>query len=79
MWNIISTPLPTVFPISNGLKYLFPNLVTHEYNEPIYSMSSYQEIKNVIFDMNGDGFSRSDGFSGHFYQAYWDIMMSVVH
>jgi len=32
------------------------------------------EIKDAVFALNGDGAPGADGFGGHFYQTFWDIV-----
>ncbi|PNX77655.1 hypothetical protein L195_g015173 [Trifolium pratense] len=39
---------------------------------------SREEIKDVVFTMNGDGAPGPDGFSGQFYQCYCHIVASDV-
>jgi len=36
------------------------------------------EVKNVVFDLSGDGAPGPDGFGGFFYQHFWDILGSDV-
>ncbi|XP_019432196.1 PREDICTED: uncharacterized protein LOC109339236 [Lupinus angustifolius] len=38
------------------------------------SIPSHQEIKDVVFGLNGDGAPGPDGFGGCFYQDFWDIV-----
>ncbi|KAF1894215.1 hypothetical protein Lal_00004139 [Lupinus albus] len=37
-------------------------------------MSMFMKIKNVVFDLNGEGAPGPDGFSGCFYQSFWPIV-----
>lgn len=32
------------------------------------------ELKETVFEMSGDSAPGLDGFSGSFYQAFWDII-----
>jgi hypothetical protein len=36
------------------------------------------DIKAAVFEMNGDGAPGPDGFGGHFYQTFWDIIENDV-
>jgi hypothetical protein len=36
------------------------------------------EVKLALFEMNGDGVSGLDGFSGHFFQFFWDVVSTDV-
>ncbi|KAK2377327.1 hypothetical protein QL285_078023 [Trifolium repens] len=58
-----------------------PDLVSTEDNNFLTSTPSDAEIKLAIFSMNGDGAPGPDGFGGHFYQHFWDIMASdeILH
>jgi len=57
-----------------------PNLVTSAENDLLCSLPMISEIKSAVFDLNGDGASGPDGFGGHFYQTFWDIVaMDVVN
>ncbi|WJX72383.1 hypothetical protein P8452_56269 [Trifolium repens] len=51
-----------------------PCLVSPEENHSLTSVPTEAEIKTAIFDMNGDGAPGPDGFVGHFYQHFWDIV-----
>ncbi|KAK2369221.1 hypothetical protein QL285_082369 [Trifolium repens] len=58
-----------------------PDLVSTEDNNFLTSTPSDAEIKSAIFSMNGDGAPGPDGFGGHFYQHFWDIVASdeILH
>ncbi|XP_019432708.1 PREDICTED: uncharacterized protein LOC109339679 [Lupinus angustifolius] len=48
-----------------------PTMITDTDNSRLSSIPSHDEIKSVVFDMNGDGAPGPDGFGGSFYQAFW--------
>ena len=61
--------------VDNGLvAKVIPTLVSTEENATLISMPLFDEIKNVMFDMNADGAPGPDGFGGHFFQHFWDIV-----
>jgi hypothetical protein len=65
--------------ISNDLVVrTIPKLVTEEENNMLIRLPLREEIKAAIFDLNGDGAPGPDGFGGHFYQFFWDIVGSDV-
>jgi len=55
-----------------------PSLVTNEDNNNLLRLPQWEEIKNAVFALNGDGTPRPDGFGGRFYQTYWDIVGTDV-
>jgi hypothetical protein len=42
------------------------------------TVPSPDDIKLAEFEMNGDGSSGPDGFSGHFFQFFWDVVSTDV-
>ncbi|MCH96033.1 endonuclease/exonuclease/phosphatase family protein, partial [Trifolium medium] len=55
-----------------------PDAVSPEDNASLIVVPSETEIKAAVFAMNGDGAPGPDGFGGHFYQHFWDIVSSDV-
>ena len=51
-----------------------PSLVTEADNQMLLRIPLSAEIKDAVFALNGDGAPGLDGFGGHFYQTYWDIV-----
>jgi len=65
--------------VNNGMvAAASPCLVTGEDNNLLLAMPLFDEIKNAVFDMNADGAPGPDGFGGHFYQHFWDIVGADV-
>jgi len=61
--------------VNNGLvATVIPSLVTEEDNARLAAMPLFDEIKDTVFSMNADGAPEPDGFGGHFYQHFWDIV-----
>ncbi|MCH92961.1 RNA-directed DNA polymerase (Reverse transcriptase), partial [Trifolium medium] len=59
---------------NNLVQECIPDLVSDEDNAALVCLSSPAEIKSAVFEMNGDGAQGPDGYSGHFFQTYWDII-----
>jgi hypothetical protein len=55
-----------------------PSLVTLEDNDMLCKVPSASEIKAAVVDMNVDGAPGPDGFGGHFYHHFWDIIANDV-
>lgn len=55
------------------LKHI-PKLTAEEKNEVMTALPTNKKAKKVVFDLNGDSTSEPDGFSGIFFQSYWDIV-----
>jgi hypothetical protein len=51
-----------------------PSLVTDADNHMLLHLPLSSEIKDAVFSLNGDGAPGPDGFGGHFYQTFWDIV-----
>ena len=56
-----------------------PSLVSDTENQLLMRFPLHDEIKAAVFDLNADGAPGPDGFGGHFYQTFWDVVgMDVV-
>lgn len=51
-----------------------PLLVSSQDNDCLTKPSSLDEVRQIVFSMNGKGAPGSDGFGGSFYQHFWDII-----
>ncbi|WMV28797.1 hypothetical protein MTR67_022182 [Solanum verrucosum] len=51
-----------------------PKMITNEQNEKMTRLPSAEEVKYVVFELNGDSAGGLDGFSGEFFQCCWDIV-----
>jgi len=56
------------------LDSVVPCLVSEEDNHCLLRLPLREEIKGAVFDLNGDGAPGPDGFGGHFYHTFWDII-----
>ncbi|XP_075108822.1 uncharacterized protein LOC142180675 [Nicotiana tabacum] len=62
--------IPTNFHIIDHI----PSMVTMEQNEKLNNNPTREEIKHVVFGLNGDSTGGIDGFTGLFYQSCWEII-----
>uniref|UniRef100_A0A2K3KK62 RNA-directed DNA polymerase (Reverse transcriptase) n=1 Tax=Trifolium pratense TaxID=57577 RepID=A0A2K3KK62_TRIPR len=51
-----------------------PTLVTRADNDFLCKIPSTSEVKEAVFGMNVDGAPGPDGFGGHFFQHFWDVV-----
>ena len=63
---------------SNLVSRTIPSVVSEEDNNALLRLPLRDEIKSAIFDLNGDGAPGPDGFGGHFFQTFWDIVAPDV-
>jgi len=55
-----------------------PCLVIFEDNNMLIKLPLFEEIKAVVFYLNGDGAPGPDGFDGHFFKTFRDIVAKDV-
>ncbi|KAH0693072.1 hypothetical protein KY285_020169 [Solanum tuberosum] len=60
----------TDFPL---LRHI-PTLINAVENSMLCRMPELEEVKNVVFKLNGDNASGPDGLTGRLYQSCWDIV-----
>ncbi|XP_059306203.1 uncharacterized protein LOC132057591 [Lycium ferocissimum] len=65
---------PTNFDMLDDI----PSLITAEQNDALIELPDNDEVKKVVFGLNGENTSGPDGFSGHFFQACWNIVGTDV-
>jgi len=63
---------------SNLMANTIPSMVSEEDNNSLMCLPLREEIKATVFELNGDGAPGPDGFGGHFFQTFWDIVASDV-
>lgn len=61
-----------------SLMDLVPCLITNEDNALLNKVPTVEEINRVVFALNGNSVSGSDGLTGLFYQVCWDIVENDV-
>ncbi|XP_015169513.1 uncharacterized protein [Solanum tuberosum] len=53
-------------------------MITTGKNEEIGRVPNIEEVKHVVFNLNGDSTSRPDDFLGIFFQSCWDIIREDI-
>jgi len=51
-----------------------PCLVSEDDNHRLLRLPLRDEIRDAVFDLNGEGVPGPDGFGGHLYHTFWDII-----
>jgi len=59
---------------NNLIEETIPSMVSITENRMLMRVPQRVEIKDAVFALNGDRAPGPDGFGGHFYQTYWDIV-----
>lgn len=72
-----SSLLKTVFLKTDLLQHI-PQIVTSEQKELLRRSPDEIEVNEAIFALNGGSASGPDGFTGAFYQSYWEIIKEDV-
>ncbi|XP_026435849.1 uncharacterized protein LOC113333641 [Papaver somniferum] len=60
--------------ISDTILSATPQVINDDDNALLESIPSREEIRNAVFELNQDGSSGPDGFTGIFYRFAWDII-----
>jgi hypothetical protein len=74
----------SIFTVANNciqndlISETIPSLVSVDENGMLLQIPQREEIKDAVFALNGDGAPGPDGYGGHFYQTYWDIVGADV-
>ncbi|XP_071923146.1 uncharacterized protein [Coffea arabica] len=58
---------------------VIPKLITSQDNAMLEEVPSKEEVKSVVFAMDGESAAGPDGFSGKFFTCAWDIVAEDVH
>jgi len=67
-----------VFQDFSLVEEVLPSLIDDSTNTLLTILPSKDEIKNVVFGLNGDGAPGPDGFGACFFQTHWDIVHKEV-
>lgn len=77
-YRSLFTSSPTT--INNGLiEGVIPCLINDNINNMFTLVLSFDEIKNVVFNLTKDGSLGPNGFGGFFLQEYWNIIQTDVY
>ncbi|KAH0757928.1 hypothetical protein KY290_021421 [Solanum tuberosum] len=57
-----------------GLLQHIPRLISEEQNEEMFQLPRKEEVRKVVFKLNGENASGPDCFSGSFFQHCWEII-----
>ena len=56
-----------------------PSIISEQESKALQQFPMEEEVKNVVFQMNGDSSSGPDGFKGSFFTSCWDIVKGDVN
>ncbi|XP_027166413.1 uncharacterized protein LOC113766418 [Coffea eugenioides] len=59
--------------------HLIPNVVTQADRMALEACPTIEEVKRVVFEMDGDSAAGPDGFTGQFFTFAWDIIAQDVY
>ena len=59
--------------------HLIPSLITEEENKTLEEVSSMEEVRRVVFAMDGESAAGLDGFMGKFFTFSWDVIAQDVY
>jgi len=79
--NIYAESISNVSDTSNMENFIgsyIPELVFSEENMMLVKCLDFLEIKNAIFNLNGNNAPDPDGFGGVFYHSCWEIIGTNV-
>ncbi|XP_075108937.1 uncharacterized protein LOC142180767 [Nicotiana tabacum] len=70
--------LENVIPIAFGIIDHVPNMVTFYQNQELVKQPTKDEVKKVVFGLNGDSAGGPDVFTGKYFQSCWDVIEDDV-
>ncbi|XP_027120509.2 uncharacterized protein [Coffea arabica] len=74
--NLFSGPVDTG---GGDLMHLIPKLVSDEENERLAAIPSMEEIRHLVFSMDGESAAGPDGFTGKFFSFAWEVVAQDVY
>lgn len=63
----------------SSLLEVISRVVTHEENAFLEDIPSLDEVKQVVFSMDGESAAGLDGFTGQFFTCAWDIIVEDLY
>ncbi|XP_027181778.1 uncharacterized protein LOC113780162 [Coffea eugenioides] len=69
----------SVVPMAGDFMHLIPKVVTGEENDRLAATLDIEEIRQLVFSMDGDSAARPDGFTGKFFSFAWDVVAQDVY
>ncbi|KAK1308956.1 hypothetical protein QJS10_CPA09g00001 [Acorus calamus] len=73
-----SSYVPPHQSVDISLLEVVPRILTPMDNDMLLAIPSAQEIESITFSLKSSNAPGSDGFSGYFYHACWDIIHSDI-
>ena len=61
------------------LVHLIPTMVTGEENTRLEEVLVMEDVRHMVFTMDGESVAGSDGFTGKFFTFAWDIIAQDMH
>ena len=66
-------------PANSEVLEVILKLLSEKNNEHLQNIPSFDEVRQVVFAMDGDSVAGPDGFTGKFFTSSWDIIGRDVH
>ncbi|XP_027183870.1 uncharacterized protein LOC113782162 [Coffea eugenioides] len=64
---------------SSDMLEVIPRVLNDQDNSGLTEILSMDEVKEVLFSMDGDSGAGPDGFTGKFFTAAWEVVAEDVH
>nr|XP_027120471.1 uncharacterized protein LOC113737437 [Coffea arabica] len=58
---------------------IIPKVISHDQNEDLVRAPSLEEVREVVFAMNGESAPGPDDFTGKFFSFAWDVVAHDVY
>ncbi|XP_071902761.1 uncharacterized protein [Coffea arabica] len=65
--------------VDHSLLGVIPSVISEQDNMELQQFPTEEEVKIVVFQMNGDSNLGPDGFKGSFFTSCWDIVKGDVY
>nr|XP_027066014.1 uncharacterized protein LOC113691883 [Coffea arabica] len=64
---------------SSDMLEVIPRVINDQDNSGLREIPSMDQVKEVLFSMDGDSAAGPDGFTGKFFTAAWEVVVEDVH